>query len=190
MYNLLLHDCRLLFRKKLAFTSPFLFLLAVIVFIPMTIESEFQTLPNIQLGFLLLFSLFVTNWIASDFIADDGTLQFYKRTDHSILTFFLSKYLFCWLITGLPIVAISSILDITMAGRFTIATLINTMISLLVMLCAGAIKKNQMLLCFIALPFYLPVLVFTNYNIYLLSAMLLFMLPVGIFLGTYILKGD
>jgi heme exporter protein B len=187
LFNLLLHDCRLLIRKRLTFTAPFLFLLAVIAFIPMIFETNIQ---QTQTGFLLLFSLFVTNWVASDFTADDGTLQFYKKTDKSISMFFISKYLFCWLITGLPIVVISSFLDITIVGRFAIATLINAMISLLVMLCAGAIKKNQMLLCLLALPFYLPVLVFANHNTYLLAAMLLFMLPVGIFLGTYTLKGD
>ena len=204
--HLLLCDFRLLFRRKLIILTPFLFLGAVIAFIPMAVEIDSKYLNNVALGFLLIFSIFVTNWVCGDFIYEDlrdGTLQFYQRAGNSSTFFFITKYIFCWLITGLPVVVIAAMIggsQIILA--FALATMINILLSLVVMVCSSTIKKSHMLVSFISLPFYLPVLVFSSsiissadselirHNIYLLFALLLFMAPVAIFLGTYALKNE
>ena len=190
------------FRVFRAVASPFLLLIAIITFIPLAMNIPHDILEEVMLGCLLLYSIFITNWILGDFIHQDlkdGTIEYYQSMGNSNVTFFMAKYMFAWFVTGLPIVAIAGVVgqrvDILMG--FVLATMVSTMISLIVMLCTSAIKQSQMLVSFIALPFYLPLLIFTSaiicanevqHNLLLMTAMLLFIAPVGILLGTYMLK--
>lgn len=158
-------------------------------------------LKNIGCGVIWVSAL-LSSMIAIPQIFDedfeDGSLALMFLQGHLLEIIILAKVISHWIISCLPLIIITPFIaawfDIEKNSFQIIASLLIGTPTLCIIGLMGSaltlgIKRAGNLIGIIVLPLYIPVLIFgANFNIVILFALLLLMLPVGIFASSLAVK--
>ncbi len=173
MMALLLRDLRLAFRSGGGFGLALAFFLLVAVLVPLGVGPDGATLGRIApgilwVGALLSCLLSLDRVFALDY--EDGSLDLLAASPMPMEGVVAVKALAHWLVTGLPLTALSPLLALMLnlpPGGFLwlLATLLVGTPALSIIGAFGAalvvgIKRGGLLLSLLVLPLYVPTLIF------------------------------
>jgi len=173
MTALLIRDLRLALRAGGGFGLGLAFFLLVAVLVPLGVGPEAAVLARIApgilwLGALLACLLSLDRLFALDF--EDGSLDLLATAPIPLEAVVAAKVVAHWLVTGLPLVAISPLLalllQLPLAGYpWLLATLLIGTPALSAIGGFGAalvvgVRRGGLLLSLLVLPMYVPVLIF------------------------------
>jgi heme exporter protein B len=165
------------------------------------VGSKPDLLKNIGSGVIWVAAL-LSSMIAIPHIFDedfeDGSLSLIFLQGHLLESVILAKVISHWLISCLPLIIITPLIsawfDVENNALQIILSLLIGTPTLCVIGTMGAaltlgVKRAGNLIGIIVLPLYIPVLIFgANFNIAILCALFLLMLPVGIFATSVAIK--
>jgi heme exporter protein B len=170
---LLSRDISLMWQKRSDAMQPLLFALMVCVMFPLALGSEQSRLAQsagavIWVANLLASLLVLDNLYRSDF--EDGSLEQLLLAPVPLPLVIASKVAVHWLTTALPVLLITpllaqllflpeDVLPVLMISLF-IGSLLMSLIGAMVAALTLGIQRSGMLLALMALPMYVPVLVF------------------------------
>ncbi len=170
---LLRRDTSLMWQKRADATQPLLFAVMVCVMFPLAMGSEPARLAQtaaavIWVANLLASLLVLDNLYRSDF--EDGSLEQLLLAPVPLPLVILSKILVHWLTTALPVLLITPLLaqmlflpamqlPVLMLSLF-VGSMLMSLIGAMVAALTLGIRRSGMLLALMALPMYVPVLVF------------------------------
>lgn len=170
---LLSRDLSLMWQKRSDAIQPMLFALMVCVMFPLALGSEQTRLAQsagavIWVANLLASLLVLDNLYRSDF--EDGSLEQLLLAPVPLPLVIASKVAVHWLTTALPVLIITpllaqllflpvNVLPVLMMSLF-IGSILMSLIGAIVAALTLGIQRSGMLLALMALPMYVPVLVF------------------------------
>jgi heme exporter protein B len=170
---LLRRDTALMWQKRADATQPLLFAVMVCVMFPLAMGSEPARLAQtaaavIWVANLLASLLVLDNLYRSDF--EDGSLEQLLLAPVPLPLVIGSKILVHWLTTALPVLLITPLLaqmlflpapqlPVLMLSLF-VGSMLMSLIGAMVAALTLGIRRSGMLLALMALPMYVPVLVF------------------------------
>lgn len=170
---LLSRDLSLMWQKRSDAMQPMLFALMVCVMFPLALGSEQTRLAQsagavIWVANLLASLLVLDNLYRSDF--EDGSLEQLLLAPVPLPLVIASKVAVHWLTTALPVLIITpllaqllflpaNVLPVLMISLF-IGSMLMSLIGAMVAALTLGIQRSGMLLALMALPMYVPVLVF------------------------------
>ena len=170
---LLSRDLRLMWQKRTDAMQPMLFALMVCVMFPLALGSEQTRLAQsagavIWVAHLLASLLVLDNLYRSDF--EDGSLEQLLLAPVPLALVIASKVAVHWLTTALPVLLITpllaqllflpeGLLPVLMLS-LVLGSLLMSLIGAIVAALTLGIQRSGMLLALMALPMYVPVLVF------------------------------
>lgn len=170
---LLSRDLSLMWQKRSDAMQPMLFALMVCVMFPLALGSEQTRLAQsagaiIWVAHLLASLLVLDNLYRSDF--EDGSLEQLLLAPTPLSVVIASKVAVHWLSTALPVLLITpllaqllflpeGVLPVLMLS-LTLGSLLMSLIGAIVAALTLGIQRSGMLLALMALPMYVPVLVF------------------------------
>lgn len=170
---LLRRDTALMWQRRGDAAQPLLFALMVCVMFPLALGSEPARLAQsagavIWVAHLLAGLLVLDNLYRSDL--EDGSLEQLLLAPVPLPLVIASKVLVHWLTTALPVLLITplltqmlflpdGLLPVLMLG-LTVGSLLMSLIGAVVAALTLGIRRSGMLLALMALPLYVPVLVF------------------------------
>jgi heme exporter protein B len=170
---LLRRDTALMWQKRADATQPLLFAVMVCVMFPLAMGSEPARLAQtaaavIWVANLLASLLVLDNLYRSDF--EDGSLEQLLLAPVPLPLVIGSKILVHWLTTALPVLLITPLLaqmlflpapqlSVLMLSLF-VGSMLMSLIGAMVAALTLGIRRSGMLLALMALPMYVPVLVF------------------------------
>lgn len=170
---LLSRDFSLMWQKRSDAMQPMLFALMVCVMFPLALGSEQTRLAQsagavIWVANLLASLLVLDNLYRSDF--EDGSLEQLLLAPVPLPLVIASKVAVHWLTTALPVLIITpllaqllflpaNVLPVLMISLF-IGSMLMSLIGAMVAALTLGIQRSGMLLALMALPMYVPVLVF------------------------------
>ena len=170
---LLSRDLSLMWQKRSDAMQPMLFALMVCVMFPLALGSEQTRLAQsagaiIWVANLLASLLVLDNLYRSDF--EDGSLEQLLLAPVPLPLVIASKVAVHWLTTALPVLVITpllaqllflpaNVLPVLMLSLF-IGSILMSLIGAIVAALTLGIQRSGMLLALMALPMYVPVLVF------------------------------
>lgn len=170
---LLRRDTALMWQRRSDAAQPLLFALMVCVMFPLALGSEPARLAQsagavIWVAHLLAGLLVLDNLYRSDL--EDGSLEQLLLAPVSLPLVIASKVLVHWLTTALPVLLVTpmlaqmlflpdGLLPVLMLG-LTVGSLLMSLIGAVVAALTLGIRRSGMLLALMALPLYVPVLVF------------------------------
>lgn len=170
---LLSRDLSLMWQKRSDAMQPMLFALMVCVMFPLALGSEQTRLAQsagavIWVANLLASLLVLDNLYRSDF--EDGSLEQLLLAPVPLPLVIASKVAVHWLTTALPVLIITpllaqllflpaNVLPVLMMSLF-IGSILMSLIGAIVAALTLGIQRSGMLLALMALPMYVPVLVF------------------------------
>ncbi|MBP6300308.1 MAG: heme exporter protein CcmB [Arenimonas sp.] len=173
MQALLSRDLRLMWQKRTDAMQPMLFALMVCVMFPLALGSEQTRLAQsagavIWVAHLLASLLVLDNLYRSDF--EDGSLEQLLLAPVPLALVIASKVAVHWLTTALPVLLITpllaqllflpeGLLPVLMLS-LVLGSLLMSLIGAIVAALTLGIQRSGMLLALMALPMYVPVLVF------------------------------
>lgn len=172
-WQLFIKDLTLAYRKKGELLNPLIFFGLVVLLFPIGISASESLLKEIAPGLLwiaaLLSVLMSLDWMfREDF--QDGTLEQWLMSHHSLQGFVLSRILSHWIITALPLVLLAPVLAVSLSLPFDaiLILMVSLLIGSLLLVLIGAIgvalttglKKSATLMPLLVMPFYVPVLIF------------------------------
>jgi len=159
-------------RRGEAFNSLIFFALVILLF-PIGIGASEKLLAEISPGLIWIAALLATmlsldNLFKEDF--QDGTLEQWTLSQHSLLSFAWARLISHWVITSVPLIVLSPFFALSLGlpsdaiGVLVITLLLGTPLltfigGIGVALTTG-LNKSSMLLPLLILPFYIPVLIF------------------------------
>ena len=160
-------------RNKSDFYNPLIFFLSIVMFVPLGIAPDAQTLAPIAPGIIWIIALLsvllsLDKVFQGDF--EDGTLEQMALSGQSLYWIVITKSLAHWCFTGLPLTLLSPVLAMMMALKLDAYPAL--MISLFFgtgSLCfigavgsalTVALRRGGLLLSLIIIPLYVPVLIF------------------------------
>lgn len=170
--SLLTREVRLLCRRPAELANPLVFFAIVIALFPLAVGPESQLLQTISPGLvwvaaLLAVLLSLDGLFRSDF--EDGSLEQWVLSSHSLALLVLAKVLAHWLFTGLalvilaPLMALMLGLPVNCLAVLLISLLLGTPILSLLGAVGAALtvglKRGGLLLALLILPLYIPVLI-------------------------------
>ncbi len=173
MTALLLRDLRLAFRAGGGFGLGLAFFLLVAVLVPLGVGPEGGTLGRIApgilwLGALLACLLSLDRLFALDF--EDGTLDLLATAPLPLEGTVAAKALAHWLVTGLPLAALSPVLGVllNLPGPGYLWLVVSLLLGTPALSVIGAfgaavtvgLKRGGLLLSLLVLPLYVPTLIF------------------------------
>ena len=170
---LLRRDTSLMWQKRADATQPLLFAVMVCVMFPLAMGSEPARLAQtaaavIWVANLLASLLVLDNLYRSDF--EDGSLEQLLLAPVPLPLVIASKILVHWLTTALPVLLFTPLLaqllflpaaqlPVLMLSLF-VGSMLMSLIGAMVAALTLGIRRSGMLLALMALPMYVPVLVF------------------------------
>jgi heme exporter protein B len=170
---LLRRDTALMWQRRGDAAQPLLFALMVCVMFPLALGSEPARLAQsagavIWVAHLLAGLLVLDNLYRSDL--EDGSLEQLLLAPVPLPLVIASKVLVHWLTTALPVLLVTpllaqmlflpdGLLPVLMLG-LTVGSLLMSLIGAVVAALTLGIRRSGMLLALMALPLYVPVLVF------------------------------
>ena len=173
MQALLSRDLRLMWQKRSDAMQPMLFALMVCVMFPLALGSEQTRLAQsagavIWVAHLLASLLVLDNLYRSDF--EDGSLEQLLLAPVPLPLVIASKVAVHWLTTALPVLLITPLLAQllflpegllpVLMFSLILGSLLMSLIGAIVAALTLGIQRSGMLLALMALPMYVPVLVF------------------------------
>ena len=171
---LLLRDLRLLWRRRGDALQPALFALLVIVLFALALGSETQTLSKVASGVLWV-AVLLSGLLSLDTLfrgdAEDGSLEQWMLAPVPLAWLVLVRTLTHWATTALPLIVFAPLLaELLHLPRAQLPVLIASLLlgtpllSLLGAVVAAltvGMRRSGILVALLALPLYVPVLVFS-----------------------------
>ena len=191
-FALLRRDLLLAFRRRTELLFPVAFLLVVVSLFPLGIGPNPALLARIAPGVIWIAALLATvisldGLFRSDF--DDGTLEQFILSGHSLTLIVLVKIVAHWLVAGLPLILLSPLLALWMKlpmeslGVMLLTLALGTpILSLIGSIGVGltvGLKRGGQLLSLLVFPLYVPILIVSTAAVMAASDGL----PYGAFLG-------
>ncbi|WP_387691915.1 heme exporter protein CcmB [Photorhabdus sp. RM71S] len=173
--TILRHELKIVFRKRSEIANPLWFFLIVIALFPLGIGPEPQLLTriapgNIWVAALLASLLSLERLFRDDFL--DGSLEQLFLLSAPLPLIVLGKVCAHWMVTGLPLLILSPIVALLLSLSFSTwtATALTLLLGTPILSLIGAIcvaltvktRKGGILLSLLALPLYIPVLIFST----------------------------
>lgn len=170
---ILKRDLLIAYRNFMELLNPLLFFILVTLLFPLAITSDPQKLMSIAAGIIwvaLLFAIMfsIEGMFQMDF--EDGTLEQIALHSQSLTVSVLGKLLAHWIITALPLLAISGIMSqlFFLPKQAIIVLFLSLLLGSPVLTIIGAIgaaltlglRNRSIVLVLLVLPLYLPVLIF------------------------------
>jgi heme exporter protein B len=170
---LLRRDLLIAFRQRSDLVNPLFFFIMVIALFPLGIGPEKNVLEKIAPGVIWIAALLSTllsvdSLFRQDF--EDGALELALLSPQPLFVLVLGKVVAHWLVSALPLILVSPILSIMlfMDADTVLATLYSLLLGTPVLSMISAIgaaltvglRKGGVLIAIIALPLYVPVLIF------------------------------
>ncbi len=166
-------DVVLAFRQRTDMVNPLFFFIMVITLFPLGVGPEPQILGRIAPGILWIAALLSTllsvdSLFRQDF--DDGSLEILLLSPQPLFILVLGKILAHWVVTSIPLILVSPLLGgmLYMDGDTVLVLMITLLLGTPVLSMISAIgaaltvglRKGGVLVAVIALPLYVPVLIF------------------------------
>ena len=166
-------DLVIAFRQRSDMVNPLFFFIMVITLFPLGVGPEPEILSRIGPGVLWIAALLSTllsvdSLFRQDF--DDGSLEILLLSPHPLFILVLGKLIAHWCITAVPLIMVSPLLggmlfmdgDTLLVLLYTLilGTPVLTMISAIAAALTVGLRKGGVLIAVIALPLYVPVLIF------------------------------
>ncbi len=173
LFSILYHDILMTLRQAFAWLTPLLFFIIVVCLFPLALGPDTDMLKQfapaiIWVAALLAILLSIGNIFRSD--AQDGFLDLYLLSSHSLTLLVLCKVLSHWLTNCLPLIIISPLLGLILHLNFQEETtlVITLLLGTPVLSFLGAIgaalvvgiRQSGLLLPILIMPLYIPVLIF------------------------------
>lgn len=170
---LLQRDLLIAFRQRSDLVNPLFFFIMVIALFPLGIGPEKSTLEKIAPGVIWIAALLSTllsvdSLFRQDF--EDGALELALLSPQPLFVLVLGKVVAHWLVSALPLILVSPILsvmlfmdtDTVLATVYSLllGTPVLSMISAIGAALTVGLRKGGVLIAIIALPLYVPVLIF------------------------------
>ena len=171
--TLLRRDLLIAFRQRSDLVNPLFFFIMVIALFPLGIGPEKSTLEKIAPGVIWIAALLSTllsvdSLFRQDF--EDGALELALLSPQPLFVLVLGKVVAHWLVSALPLILVSPILsvmlfmdtDTVLATVYSLllGTPVLSMISAIGAALTVGLRKGGVLIAIIALPLYVPVLIF------------------------------
>jgi heme exporter protein B len=173
MMSILKRDLVIAFRQRTDMVNPLFFFIMVIALFPLGIGPEPNTLQKIGPGVIWIAALLSTllsvdSLFRQDF--DDGSLELTLLSPQPLFVLAFGKVLAHWLVTALPLVCVAPVLSVMLfmdkqtvmvtVYSLLLGTPILSMISAIGAALTVGLRKGGVLIAVIALPLYIPVLIF------------------------------
>jgi heme exporter protein B len=166
-------DLRLAFRKRGQLIQPLAFFIIVTAMFPLAFTPELTRLREVAPGVLWVAAL-LASLLALEFLfredREDGTLEQYALSGHSLTWLLFAKTCVHWILTGLPLALIAPLMGGALgvpveAMPGILAALLLGTVSLSVIGAIGAaltlgVKRGGVLLSILTLPLAVPVMIF------------------------------
>jgi len=166
-------DFRLVWRRRGDAAQPLLFALLVITLFPLALGPEPQTLAKIAPGVIWI-AVLLAGLMSLDTLfrgdLEDGSLEQFLLAPQPLSVLVLAKVVVHWCSTALPLLLATPLLaqmiylpDALLPALFGSLLLGSPLLSLLgavVVALTVGLRRSGMLLALLALPLYLPVLIF------------------------------
>ena len=173
MLGLLKSELRFAYRRRGEMAAPLVFLLLITALFPLAISPDPQQLSSVAPGVIWIAAVLAT-LLSLDILFrhdfDDGSLEQFVFSKHSIYLNVLFRIIAHWLFCGLPLVLLSPVLAVMLflpkdAYWALIASLAlgSPLLSLIGSIAAAltlTIKKSGLLVALLTLPLFMPVLIF------------------------------
>lgn len=204
-YALLKRDLSLAFRHRGELANPLLFFMMVVTLYPLGVSPDVLLLKKIAPGVIwiaaLLAALFsMENLFRGDF--EDGALEQMILSPEPLAVLVLAKVTAHWLVTGLPMLLLAPLLGlllsmpeaaiVTLEATLLLGTPLLSLIGAIGVALTVGLKRGGILLTLLALPLYIPLLIFSTNavtassagmpilgQIYILAAMLVLALTLA-----------
>tara|TARA_B100000900_G_scaffold119232_1_gene100587 strand:- start:1620 stop:2282 length:663 start_codon:yes stop_codon:yes gene_type:complete len=211
--NIIYKEFKGYFRNLNSIFLPLIFFFLIISIFPLLVGPDKNLLNKIIPGIVWITIIFTTVLSSNNFFKDeynDGFIETYLTSDTSIELILFFKILLCWIFTCLPIIffipIVSIFFDIPLKNSFVI--LFTLIVGSPILVSIGifgssltlGMSKNNVLAPVITLPFYIPILIFSasaiesvssglpyEMQLYILMALLFFILPIMPYLLKYTL---
>ncbi|MCG8670950.1 MAG: heme exporter protein CcmB [Pseudomonadales bacterium] len=172
-WALLKRDLVLAFRQRGDMINPLFFFVMVISLFPLGVGPEASQLQKMAPGIIWIAALLSTllavdSLFRQDF--DDGALELLLLSPHPLFVLVSAKVFAHWLVTSVPLIIASPFLGVMLflegevLGVVMLTLLIGTpilsMISAIGAALTVGLRKGGVLIAIIALPLYVPVLIF------------------------------
>ena len=173
MMATLKRDLRIASRQPSDLINPLFFFVMVVAIFPLGIGPEPKLLATIGPGVIWIAALLATlisidSLFRQDY--DDGSLELAVLSPHPLASILLGKVLAHWLVTGLPLILVAPVLCVMLhldGATIAVALLslllgtpVLTLISAIGAALTVGLGKGGVLVAVIALPLYIPVLIF------------------------------
>ncbi len=170
---LLRRDLLIAFRQRSDLVNPLFFFIMVIALFPLGIGPEKSTLEKIAPGVIWIAALLSTllsvdSLFRQDF--EDGALELALLSPQPLFVLVLGKVVAHWLVSALPLILVSPILSVMLfmdvetvkvsVLSLLLGTPVLSMISAIGAALTVGLRKGGVLIAIIALPLYVPVLIF------------------------------
>ena len=170
---MLLRDLRLIWRKRGDALQPVLFALLVVVLFALGIDTHSNTMAQAAPAVIWLAAL-LSGLLALDALfrgdAEDGSLEQWLLSPQPLALLVATRVFTHWLTTALPIIVVSPLLAELLhlphaqlpmlVGSLLLGTPLLSLIGAVVAALTVGIRRAGALLALIALPLYVPILVF------------------------------
>ncbi|KAA8694712.1 Heme exporter protein B [Pseudomonas caricapapayae] len=169
---LIVREVRLLARRPAELANPLVFFAMVIALFPLAIGPDTQLLQALSPGLvwvaaLLALLLSLDGLFRSDL--EDGSLEQWVLSSHSLALLAVSKVLAHWVFSGLALVLLSPLLAMMLGlpARCLPVLMLSLLLGTPVLSLLGAVgaaltvglKRGGLLLALLILPLYIPVLI-------------------------------
>ena len=166
-------DLRLLWRRRGDAAQPVLFALLVIMLFPLALGARPEMLRGIAPGIIWV-AVLLAGMLALDTLfrsdLEDGSLEQFLLSPQPLWILVLAKVLVHWLTTSLPVLLAVPVLaqllylpgDLLPAlmGSLLLGSPLLSLIGAVVVALTVGMRRSGMLLALLALPLYVPVLIF------------------------------
>ena len=166
-------DVVIAFRQRSDLVNPLFFFIMVITLFPLGVGPEPEILSRIGPGVLWIAALLSTLLSVDSLFRqdhDDGSLEILLLSPQPLFIIVLGKIMAHWCITAVPLILVSPLLGVMLfldgetIGVLMITLLLGTpvlsMISAIGAALTVGLRKGGVLIAVIALPLYVPVLIF------------------------------
>lgn len=170
---LLRRDLLIAFRQRSDLVNPLFFFIMVIALFPLGVGPEKSILEKIAPGVIWIAALLSTllsvdSLFRQDF--EDGALELALLSPQPLFVLVLGKVVAHWLVSALPLILVSPILSVMLfmdadtvqatVYSLLLGTPVLSMISAIGAALTVGLRKGGVLIAIIALPLYVPVLIF------------------------------
>ncbi|WP_319380777.1 heme exporter protein CcmB [Thiomicrorhabdus sp.] len=173
LWSLIRRDLLLAYRRRGEVGNALIFFGLVVLLFPIGIGASENLLAEIAPGLIWIAALLATLMSLDSLFKEDyqdGTLEQWALSPHSLVTFVWARLISHWLVTALPLVAAAPIFALTLnlpvdaIGVLLLSLVLGTPVLMFVgaigVALTTGLQKSSLLLPLLVLPFYIPVLIF------------------------------